>query len=37
MGVRRDDLKLRAAIDDVIKRYGDDMRRILRAYGVPLQ
>ena len=37
MGVRRDDLKLRAALDDVIKRHGDDMRRILRGYGVPLQ
>jgi mxaJ protein len=37
MGVRRDDLKLRAALDDVIARRGDEMRRILRAYGVPLR
>jgi hypothetical protein len=37
MGVRRDDLRLRAALDGVIARRGDEMRRILRAYGVPLQ
>ena len=37
MGVRRDDLTLRAALDEVITRRGDQMRRILRAYGVPLQ
>jgi quinoprotein dehydrogenase-associated probable ABC transporter substrate-binding protein len=37
MGVRRDDRQLRAALDDVITRRGDDMRRILRAYGVPLR
>lgn len=37
MGVRRDDTALRAALDQVITRRGDDMRRILRSYGVPLQ
>jgi mxaJ protein len=37
MGVRRDDLDLRAALDDVITRRGDEMRRILRGYGVPLR
>ncbi len=37
MGVRRDDMPLRAALDGVITRRGDDMRRILRSYGVPLQ
>ena len=37
MGIRRDDTTLRAAIDDVITRRGNDMRRILRAYGVPLR
>jgi mxaJ protein len=37
MGVRRGDLKLRTALDDVIRRRGDEMRQILRAYGVPLQ
>jgi len=37
MGVRRDDLTLRTSLDDVITRHGDEMRRILRAYGVPLQ
>jgi quinoprotein dehydrogenase-associated probable ABC transporter substrate-binding protein len=37
MGVRRDDLVLRAALDGVIARRGDDMRHILRAYGVPLR
>jgi mxaJ protein len=37
MGVRRDDPTLRAALDGVITRRGDDMRRILRAYGVPLR
>jgi len=36
MGVRRDDTALRAALDDLIARRGDDMRHILRAYGVPL-
>jgi hypothetical protein len=35
MGVRRDDTALRAALDDLIARRGDDMRHILRAYGVP--
>jgi len=37
MGVRRDDTALRTALDAVIARRGDDMRRILREYGVPLQ
>src|SRR4051812_16333881 len=37
MGVRRDDTLLRAALDDVITRRGSEMRRILRAYGVPLR
>lgn len=36
MGVRRDDTALRAALDTVITERGDDMRAILRAYGVPL-
>jgi len=37
MGVRRDDTRLRAALDRVITRRGDAMRQILRAYGVPLR
>ena len=37
MGVRRDDTQLRASLDSVITRRGDDIRRILRAYGVPLR
>jgi quinoprotein dehydrogenase-associated probable ABC transporter substrate-binding protein len=37
MGVRRDDTALRAELDSVITRRGDEMRQILRAYGVPLQ
>lgn len=37
MGVRRDDPALRESLDDVIARRGDDMRQILRTYGVPLQ
>jgi quinoprotein dehydrogenase-associated probable ABC transporter substrate-binding protein len=37
MGVRRDDTTLRTALDAVITRRGDEMRRILRAYGVPLR
>jgi quinoprotein dehydrogenase-associated probable ABC transporter substrate-binding protein len=37
MGVRPDDTALRAALDGVIARRGDDMRSILRAYGVPLR
>jgi mxaJ protein len=37
MGVRRDDTTLRAALDKVITRRGEDMRRILRSYGVPLR
>ncbi len=37
MGVRRDDVALRAALDTIIQRRGDDIRQILRSYGVPLQ
>ena len=37
MGVRKGDTALRAAVDDVIARRGDAIRRILRAYGVPLR
>jgi quinoprotein dehydrogenase-associated probable ABC transporter substrate-binding protein len=37
MGVRRDDTALRAALDGVITRRGEEMRQILRAYGVPLR
>jgi mxaJ protein len=37
MGVRRDDTTLRAALDRVIARRGEDLRRILRSYGVPLR
>jgi len=37
MGVRRDDTALRAALDAVIAKRGDALRRILREYGVPLQ
>jgi mxaJ protein len=37
MGVRRDDMTLRAALDGIIARRGHDMRQILRAYGVPLR
>jgi len=37
MGVRREDTPLRTALDGVITRSRDDIRRILRAYGVPLQ
>jgi quinoprotein dehydrogenase-associated probable ABC transporter substrate-binding protein len=37
MGVRRDDANLRAALDTVIARRGEALRRILRDYGVPLQ
>ena len=37
MGVRRDDPALRVALDGVIARHGAEMRRILRAYGVPLR
>jgi quinoprotein dehydrogenase-associated probable ABC transporter substrate-binding protein len=36
MGVRRDDLTLRTALDAVIERRGHAMRQILRSYGVPL-
>jgi mxaJ protein len=37
MGVRRDDANLRAALDTVIARRGEALRRILRDYGVPLR
>lgn len=37
MGVRREDVTLRAALDTVIQRRGTDIRQILRSYGVPLQ
>ena len=37
MGVRSNDTKLRAALDSVIASRGDDIRRILRTYGVPLR
>jgi mxaJ protein len=37
MGVRRDDVPLGAALDAIIGRRGEDMRRILRSYGVPLR
>ena len=36
MGVRETDEALRAALDAVIGRRGDDMRAVLRTYGVPL-
>jgi mxaJ protein len=37
MGVRRSDTALRVALDRVITQRGDNIRQILRAYGVPLQ
>jgi mxaJ protein len=37
MGVRRDDRQLRDALNGVIGRRGAEIRRILRAYGVPLR
>jgi mxaJ protein len=37
MGVRRDDTTLRTALDTIITRRGEAMRRILRSYGVPLR
>jgi mxaJ protein len=37
MGVRRDDETLRQALNAVIVRRGDEIRRILVTYGVPLQ
>jgi mxaJ protein len=37
MGVRADDTTLRTALDIVIAQHGNAIRRILRAYGVPLQ
>jgi quinoprotein dehydrogenase-associated probable ABC transporter substrate-binding protein len=37
MGVRRDDVALRAALDGVIARRGAEIQRILRTFGVPLR
>jgi mxaJ protein len=37
MGVRRDDTALKGALDDLITRRGDAIRRVLRTYGVPLR
>jgi len=37
MGVRADDTTLRTALDLVIAQHGNAIRRILRAYGVPLR
>ena len=37
MGVRADDARLRNALDTVIAQHRNAIRRILRAYGVPLQ
>jgi mxaJ protein len=37
MGVRRDEKTLQAALDAIIGRRGDEMRQILRSYGVPLR
>jgi mxaJ protein len=37
MGVRADDTTLRTALDTIIAQHGTAIRRILRAYGVPLQ
>ena len=37
MGVRRDDTLLRDALDAIIVRRSQDIRRILTAYGVPLE
>jgi mxaJ protein len=36
MGVRRSDMALRDAVDDVLARRAADIRKILTAYGVPL-
>jgi mxaJ protein len=36
MGVRRDDVELRKALDAIVATDGQDIRRILRVYGVPL-
>jgi len=36
MGVRRDDVSLRDALNAVVVRRSQDIRRILRSYGVPL-
>jgi len=36
MGVRRGDAALAAAVDRVIARRRSAIRRVLRAYGVPL-
>jgi len=37
MGVRREDRALRAALDTVIGRRREEIRHILRSYGVPLR
>jgi mxaJ protein len=37
MGVRHKDTDLRKTLDGIIARRGPDMRRILKAYGVPLR
>jgi mxaJ protein len=36
LGVRQDDRPLKAELDRVLARRRDEIRRILRAYGVPL-
>jgi mxaJ protein len=36
MGVRKEEPELKAALDDVIARRGDEIRAILERYGVPL-
>jgi len=36
MGVRRDDVELRKTLDAIVESNGQDIRRILRVYGVPL-
>ena len=37
MGVRRDEMALREALNTIIVRRGADIRQILRSYGVPLR
>jgi hypothetical protein len=36
MGVRRDDVRLAAALDALIARRRAEIRRLLASYGVPL-
>jgi len=36
MGVRKGDKELRARLDEVLSRKGDEIRKILEEYGVPL-